>query len=78
MQILTFAVNAHLRLSPAQEASQSVGKEQIWIDSSEFLMSPSINYLLESKESSEMCQKRHTADDKVLSVHEFPLHQRRK
>lgn len=32
-------------------------------------MSPSINYLLESNESSAMCQKRHTADDKVLSAH---------
>lgn len=53
-------------------------KKHIWIDSSGFLTSPSINYLLESKESSEMCQKRHTADDKVLSVHEFPLLQRKK
>lgn len=78
MQILTFAANAHRRLSPAQEPSQSAGKKQIRIDSSEFLMSPSINYLLESKESSETCQKRHTADDKVLSAHKFPLHQRRK
>lgn len=78
MQILTFAANTHRRLSPAQEPSQSAGKKQIGIDSSEFLMSPSINYLLESKESSETCQKRHTADDKVLSAHKFPLHQRRK
>lgn len=60
------------------ELPQSAGKKQIWIDSSDFLMSPSINYLLESKDSSEMCQKRHSGDDKVLSVHEFPLLQRRK
>lgn len=54
------------------------GKKQIWIDRSEFLMSPSINCLLESKESSELCQKRHAVDDKVLSVLKFPFLQRRK
>lgn len=45
-------------------------KQQIWIDSSEFLLSPSINHLTESNESSAMCQKRHPADDKDLSAHD--------
>lgn len=42
---------------------------KIQIDSSEFLTSPWINYLLELNESSAICQKRHSADDKVLSAH---------
>lgn len=54
MQILTFTANAHHQ---HKEPSRYAAKKQIWIDSSGFLMSPSINYLLESKESSEMCQR---------------------
>lgn len=50
----------------------------MWIDSREFLMSPSISHPASPTESSSVCQKkkkkkRRSADGKVLSAKLFPL-----